>query len=179
MNNIEEIAYRFGVEWKLLIAQIINFFIFSFLLYFFIIKKIMENTSKRQKLILESIDNANKIKKNLENINNEKNKILLEAKIEAKNIIEKAHKEASLYLDQQIKNAKIEYNNILLKAKKEIELEKKQTFLNAKKEIYNLVLDTSRNVLSNSLDSNMKYKFDKMASLSLYKIFKEKKNDNE
>ena len=179
MNNIKEIASRFGVEWKLLIAQIINFCIFSFSLYFFIIKKIMENTSKRQKLILESIDNANTIKKNLENINNEKNKILIEANKEAKNIIDIAQKEAFLYLDEQVKNAKIEYNNILLKAKKEIELEKKQIFFQNKKEIYNLVLDTSRTVLSKSLDSNMKYQFDKIASSSLYKIFKEKNNSNE
>ena len=63
---MEELIQTFHIDWKLLIAQLINFAIVLFVLWKFAIKPLSKTMDKRTNDIEKSIDDAKKIEENLQ-----------------------------------------------------------------------------------------------------------------
>ena len=79
---VEEIARTFGVDWVHLGAQIISFGIVCAVLYAFAYKPILRMLDARRQQISSGLANAEKIKKQLERIEVERQEVLQKAGVD-------------------------------------------------------------------------------------------------
>lgn len=130
-----EILHAFGIEWKLLAIQALNFSIALFVLYRYAYKPIISVIEKRQKEIAEGVASAQHAKAEEEKIAQEKDGILLSARAEGgriaddlrkegleteRKIIHEAHEKSTAMIADAIKNAEEERVYILRETEKEI-----------------------------------------------------------
>lgn len=136
MNIIE----MFHLDWKLLIAQVINLGVVVFVLWFIIFKPLAKKITQRGQEIDKGLENAK-----------QSQALLAKSKQECLDIIKEAREKAKEIFSETEKNAQREKEKILALAKEESEkisrttkqnlLEEKEKVLNdAKKELAGLVV---------------------------------------
>src|SRR3989338_11410320 len=89
-----ELIEKLGIDWRLLLAQIVNFLILLFVLTKFAFRPLIKMLDGRAEKIQKSLENAQKIEKNLEEANKQKEAIILEARHGAQDIISQTKKES-------------------------------------------------------------------------------------
>lgn len=162
-NVLEQVVGKFGVDWRLLIAQIINFVVVTYLLYRFAFKPVLKTLSDRQKRIADGLQYTEEVEQKLKETEKEKNQIIKKASQDAKEIIDAAKEQAKNYLEKQSQEALLKAEETMKKAEAAIVLEKKQMLLDARKEIKDLVISTSEKVLSTSLTDQDRARFGQLA----------------
>ena len=93
-NPLTQITSEFGVNWGLFISQLIAFSIVAVLLNKFAYKPVLEVLEQRKAKIAEGLENADKIKAELE-----------QAESTRKEIIEKANAQANALIEEGFNNA--------------------------------------------------------------------------
>jgi len=146
----------FHIDWKIIIAQAINFVIVLFVLYFLIVKPLKKMMSERTELIEGGINDAKTNAEILKNTNKEYNEIVTRAKTEAHTIFQEGKQEAENKKAEMIENAKKEVDNMILNGKKILESEKSKILEEAKEEIVSLVVKATEKLL----ESHPSEKFD-------------------
>ena len=85
---------QLGIEPKLLLAQIVNFLIIAFVLTKLLYKPILAMLEKRKKEIAQGLELTEKMRLAEEKYKEKEEKLLSEARREARTIVEAAEKEA-------------------------------------------------------------------------------------
>lgn len=147
-----EIFKAFGLDIKLLIANLVNFLILVFILYKLGYKPILKFVNDRQKKIEKGIKDAEESAKRLSDASAKQEEITSKAHKEAQVIIGKAKDQAKVQADGIIKKTQDEAHNIVDKAKKEIALEKEQTLSNVHKEAALAVIAATEKLLKKKVD---------------------------
>lgn len=154
----------FHIDWKIIIAQAINFIIVFLVLYFLALKplrKVMsERSAKIAKGIEDAICNADALKATKE----EYKKIIAEAKNEANIIFQEGKREAEIKKNEMLEAAKVDVENLILTGKKSLEREKVQMVEDARKEIVSLVVAATEKLLNDEADSKLDAKLTKRIS---------------
>ncbi|PWU06121.1 MAG: ATP synthase F0 subunit B [Verrucomicrobia bacterium] len=166
-NAITKIAGQFGVQWNLLIAQIINFVLVAFLLYHFAFKPILKTLDERQKKIADGLRYTEEIEKKLKDTQAEQHAILHQANLEKKEILEKAHDQAKAYSEKQSQDAVSKAEYIIKKAEEAIALEKQKMLQSTRSELAQLVIATSEKVLQKNLSKEEQSRFNETATQEL------------
>lgn len=136
-----------GIDYKLLIAQVINFAILFFVFKKFIaapfIKFLTEEKRKEKEKdrILEELETKH------ERMLDEETKFRKKMKEEQEKILSETKKSAAELKEEMIKSAKAEADALLTRAKEQTEDEKRKFYQEAKK----YVADTSISVIENAL----------------------------
>ncbi|WP_185882987.1 F0F1 ATP synthase subunit B [Blattabacterium cuenoti] len=132
-----------------------HFIIFSILILFlskYAWKPIMDFIEKREKKIRISIDKADKLKVELEQIQIQKNEILKSAYIEKTHLLEEA-----IRIKKKMENeGLIKKQKIVNSAKKVIAKEKKIAFHQLKNEIGSISIEIAKKILQKKLNKNKK-----------------------
>lgn len=110
-----------GIQPILLIAQIVNFLIIFYLLKRFLFKPILTMLDKRKHEINENLERADRMAKEEEKIKEKQENMLVEAKKEAKTIIEQAKKQQDVLKKETIAKAHEEAQEIIAKARVQAE----------------------------------------------------------
>ncbi|MFH1233288.1 MAG: F0F1 ATP synthase subunit B [Patescibacteria group bacterium] len=150
---MDSLIETFHIDWRLLIAQAINFAIVFLALYFLIFKplsKVMEDRSAR---IAKSLDDAKKIEKKLITSEEEYKKRLSEVKKEASLILAKADNQAEENKQATIIKAKEEIGKLINLEKVKMQTEKAQTLKEIKEEVADLIIMTVEKVLEKKIDN--------------------------
>jgi F-type H+-transporting ATPase subunit b len=146
MDTVTQLFTTFGVTWPKFIAQVILFLLVYTVLKKFAFAPIIEVFERRRKVIEESEQNAEKIKKQLKDSEIHCQEILRKANEDAQRIIEegRASSEAQnqKHLQQSIKDAEA----IIIKANENVALERARMVAEVKKEMVHLVVDTTAKV---------------------------------
>ena len=148
----------FHIDWKIIIAQSINFVVVLFVLNFLIVKPLKKLMKERSETIAGGLDDASKNKELLKNTKKEYDEVLSKAKEEAHIIFQEGKKEAEEKKKIMIENAKEEVDNMILAGKKSLESEKAKIIEEAKQEIVSLVVKATEKLLEshNNEDFNKK-----------------------
>lgn len=168
---MDEIIKTFHIDWKLLIAQLINFAIVLFILWKFAIKPLSKVMNKRTKEIEKSLADAKKIEENMTKSQTERENLIKQTKREAQKIIQKSQEEGQKQGAEIVSQAKAEAQNIVTKTKEQIDLEKQKMLKEVKSEVANLVVKTTEKVLAKTVTKEMD---EKLIQESLKKAVKEK-----
>jgi F-type H+-transporting ATPase subunit b len=154
-----EILELFGVDWRLMIAQIINFAIVLFVLWRFAIKPLMKVMDERNKEISQGLDDAKQAAEKMEATEQEVKDKINQAKQETVQILEQAKQHADSHRQKNLAQTKEEVKVVIDKAKEQIEIEKQKMLADSKVEITELITKSLQKILSEGLSKELDEKY--------------------
>lgn len=110
-----------GIEPIYLLAQIVNFAIIFFLLRKFLYKPVLNMLDKRKAEVAESVDRVGRMEKEEEKLKEKHEKLLADARKEAKSIIEEAKKQLEKQKKELAAKAHDQSSEIIAKARQQAE----------------------------------------------------------
>jgi len=137
----------FGVDWKSLIAQFVNFAILMFILYKLAYKPLLKFMKDRTEAIARGVENAKQAKELLSNTKSEEEKILLAARKEAAAIVESARAAAEKQAAGIIAQAKNEVIRVVADGKEALAIERSNMLSQVKKDVINMVVASTEKIL--------------------------------
>ena len=121
---MSEIIKSFGIDWKLLLAQVVNFFILLYILRRFIYKPVSKMMGERKREIEKGLQFSKDAEEQLRQSETTKEKILKEARGQGLKIVSDAESNATLQKSQIVKEANRKKEEIILDAKRAIDEER-------------------------------------------------------
>lgn len=150
---MNELITTFHIDWKLIIAQLVNFSIVLFVLYKFAYGPMTKLMNERAEKIDKGLKDSEEAHKKLSEITEKEKAVLVEAKKQAQEIVSKAEAAAVKNKEEIIAEAKTQAEKILTDSSKKIEMEKDKMFQEVKGQIAELVIAATGKVISEKIDS--------------------------
>ena len=135
-----------GIDWRMLIAQMISFSIVFFILWRFAYKPIFTMLQVRREKIAESLANAEKIKAELARTEAERKRILAQAGDVANQMIEEGRNAAARVREVETQKAIAAAEQIMAKAREAAAQDHARMLAELKTEVGRLVVQTTATV---------------------------------
>ena len=135
-----------GIEWRILIAQLISFSIVFFALWKLAYKPIFTMLQARREKIAAALANAEKIKADVARTEAERQKILADAGDKANALIDEARQAAARVRETETQKAIAAAEQIVAKAREAAAQEHAQMLAGLKREVGRLVVQTTATV---------------------------------
>lgn len=148
-----EVLHKLGIDWKLLIAQGVNFLILLYILKRFVYKPMLAFLDERAGKIESGLQNAEAASKRLEEAEKEHSKLLADAQKQARAIVEEAMVVAKRRDAEQLEKTKAEVAALLEASQKNIAEENERALQEAKKELGNLVVLATEKLVGLKVDT--------------------------
>ncbi len=136
---MDELIHSLGINWKILIAQTINFTILVVVLNYFLYRPILKILDDRKKKIALDLENQKKSEHKLAQIESEKKDILEKARSEGSSLFKEVEKKASVLEASLRAQAEEEKAKIISDGKKELNMEKEKMMREIKSEAQSLI----------------------------------------
>lgn len=149
---MDELIQKLGIEWKLLIAQIINFVILFFVLKKFLYSPLVKFMNARKEKIVSGLEKAEKAEKAFEKIQEQKEQELAIVHKQAQSIIVKAKESADEKQQEILKFAEKKAQKIIDDAKQQINAEKEIMIKQIRSDIAHLVTDATQKILEQEMN---------------------------
>lgn len=154
-----EILQLFGVDWKLMLAQIVNFAIVAFVLWRFAIKPLMVNMEKRNQEIEQGLKDAEKSTQKLAESDREIRQSMQASQAKAMQVIMQAKKDAEQEKHATVEKTKQEVKHLIDKAKEQIANQQEEMILAAKTELAETVVETVKLIMDNKMNKDVDKKY--------------------
>ena len=148
-----ELIKTFGIEWKLLIAQLVNFFVLFYLLKRFAYQPILKMLEDRKEKIEKGLRDSEASQKKLAEIETKEKEVLVEARKQAQEIVAKAEAMAKKNKEEIAIAAKEQSEKIISEAEKKIELEKNKMMQEVRQQVAELVVSATEKIIGEKIDS--------------------------
>ena len=149
---MDSIISTFHIDWKIIVAQAINFGVVFVVLYIYALKPLSKLMSERSETIGKGINDAKTNAELLSKTKAEYEEALVKARNEANKIFQDGKKEAEAKKTVMLEEAKQEVAKVIDNGKKTLEAEKIKMVEEAKKEIVELALKVSEKLLGSKID---------------------------
>ena len=144
----------FHIDWKIIIAQSINFIVVLFVLYFLLVKPLKKMMKERTETITGGLNDAKVNKELLLKTQKEYDDVLIKAREEAHIIFQEGKKEAEEKKKEMVEKAGLEVEQMIINGKKVLESEKAKMVEEAKNEIVSLVVKATEKLLESHKDQD-------------------------
>jgi F-type H+-transporting ATPase subunit b len=151
---MDSIISTFHIDWKIIVAQAINFAVVFLVLYFFALKPLVKLMAERAEKIAKGVNDAKSNATMLEKTSKEYEEILAKARVEANKIFQTGKKDGEDNKVKMIEEGKNEVKIIIESGKKSLEMEKVKMVEEAKKEIVALAMKATEKLMSTKQDLN-------------------------
>jgi F-type H+-transporting ATPase subunit b len=135
-----------GIDWRMLIAQLISFSIVFFVLWRFAYRPIFTMLELRREKIAQGLANAEKIKTQLAKTETDRQKILADAGDQANRLIDEAREAAAHVREVEIQKAIAAAEQIIAKAREAAAQDHARMLGELKREVGRLVVQTTTTV---------------------------------
>lgn len=166
---MDSIIETFHLDWKLFLAQAVNFGIVVFVLWKFAFKPLVKKMDERTKMIEDSYEKTKSLEQEQKDISILKDKIIFEARQESKKIIDEAGVQAKKYDETMKSRTHNEAAKILSQAKDMIMEEKNNMMNQVKAEASELVILAVQKVLQEKITPEMDKKLSEKAVAEIIK----------
>jgi F-type H+-transporting ATPase subunit b len=160
-----EFFKKFGIDWRLVLGQILNFAVLLFLLERFVFKRFLKILGERKKEIETGIKLAEKVKERIEEIKKQREKILENARKKANEILYKAVEAGEIQkkkiIDEAIAEAELKSEKIIRQAKERAKREAEREILERKKEYLERITNLTFSVFEKILKEKITIEEDK------------------
>jgi len=156
-----------GIDWKILIPQIVNFLVLFFVLRWLLYKPILNILNERRKKIETSLAIAEKTKKESEELDKKIKENIEKSKKEALAILEEAKKQAETTKKEITSQAGKEAEYLLKKAEERIREQKVELQKEIRNDVVNLTISVTEKIIGKNLD---KATSEKLASEAINEI---------
>ncbi len=155
---MESIISTFHIDWKIIIAQAVNFGVVFVVLYVFALKPLSKLMAERSERISKGLSDAKANESILAKSQAEYEDILLKAKGEANKIFQDGKKEAEASKIAMLEDAKNQVAVIMENGKKTLEAEKTKMVEEAKKEIIALAMQATEKLIGTKMNDGFNHK---------------------
>lgn len=142
-----EIFAKLGIDWKLLIAQAINFGVLFWALRRFAYRPMLDFLEKRTERIEKGLKDAESAGVKLKEMEEKEKAVLVSARTEARAIIAVAEESAKKRDSEHLALTEAKAKKFLAEAEMKIEEEKRKVLASAKEEIVSLVTISVEKIL--------------------------------
>lgn len=149
---MESLIKTFHLDWKLILAQIVNFTIVVLVLWKWAYKPLLRIMEERTKKIEDGFANAQKFEHELAILPKERERILFEATKEGEVFLRQAQLRVKEYEEEMKEKTRQEVGRFIMEGKDELARQKDQVLRETKVEISELVLEVSKKVLGEMVD---------------------------
>ncbi len=146
-----ELIHKLGIDWKLLIASIVNFFLLFFILRKYAYRPILGMLEKREKMVADSVDKSAAIEKEFRAMEEKKALELKEMRAEASRLMAEAAHKAERLKTELLAEAKAESERLMAKTKAELTRERQALKASVRAEVADLVVAATEKVLVQKL----------------------------
>ncbi len=151
-KEIGGILGTLGINWKLFIAQLINFGIILAVLWKWVFIPVAKKLQERTEKIEKSLNDVDRIEKEKQEFTSWRQEETNKARIESQVIISNSVTDAEKVKQDILQKAKEEQNKLVEQAKSQIASEKQRALEEAKGEMAELVTSASEKILRKKLD---------------------------
>lgn len=152
-----ELIDKLGIDWRILVAQIVNFFLLLLILYKLLYKPILNVLEKRRLRVKESVEKAKEIEEKLTKTDLVIKEKRETARKEIVKLVEEAKREALEEKELIKKETQLEVEKTKNKLKEELKTEKDNLINEAQAEIKDLVIMLSKKLIKKEItDSRQK-----------------------
>lgn len=141
----------FGLNWKLFLAQLINFGIILFVLWKWVWGPVTKGLADRTAKIENSLQEAEKISKDREDFDSWKQGEIATVRREAAGILTEAKQSAEHLRKQSLEQTKAEQEKFVAQTQAKLQQEKENLINEAKQEIASLVVQSTELILREKL----------------------------
>ena len=134
--------------------QLILFVGLIFLLRKFAWKPILDAVNEREKTIIDSLNSAKEVQKEMESLQTENKKILQEARVESDVMLNQSKQFGKEIIVQAKADAKVEAEKIIVQAKQSIDNEKRAAMNEIKNQVANLSVEIASKVIDKEMKKN-------------------------
>lgn len=144
---MSDMLTKLGIDWKLFIAQLVNFLILFITLRAFAWKPIIMALEERRAKIKKGIDDAELAKRQVKDLEVEREAVLAKARTEAMRIIEQAEQKAQALKDEKIKATQEEIEKERTEAKEQIKGERAASYNMLKQDLAKLIASATGKIV--------------------------------
>ena len=155
---MDSLISTFHIDWKLMLAQLINFAVVIVVLWIFALKPLKKLMDERGETIKGGLDNAEKQKELLAQQKEDYDAALAEARAQAAAMLKETKKEVEVVRADMMQKAQSDVTASIEAGKKQLESEKQKMMEEAKKEIVSLVMSATEKVLGGAVSEKVEAK---------------------
>lgn len=149
---MDQLLGAFGIDWKLLIAQAVNFGIVLVALWYFLYTPVLKVLEDRRKVVAKGVADAQEAAATLAEADSEVTKRLTSADMEAQEITQRAKAAAAQTKANLLKEAEERAAQIALNAKKRAEEDAKRVRAESERDIARLAILASEKLMKGKHD---------------------------
>ncbi len=142
-----EIIHVFGIHWKLLVAQLVNFSIVLFVLHRYLYKPVFAMLQKRQEIIAKGLADAENAAKEKAVIADTKDEILRSAREEGGGIVKDLRKQAAEAEHKMLRDAAEKSDALLAEARNKAVEEREHILRESEKEVARMAVLAAEKIL--------------------------------
>ena len=142
-----EILQTLGIDWKLLIAQIINFAVVAIVLTYFVYKPVLKAIDARRERTKKAMRDADDIGRAKRDMEEERIKRMRAADDESKAMLEKAKKHAEAVQTELLAKARSEADAALQKGRAQLENERREALASLQDTVAGVVIRMTEKIL--------------------------------
>lgn len=154
---------RLGVDWRLLVAQLVNFGVVLFVMWKWVYRPLLKVMDERAKKIEQGLKDAAAASADRQGAGAEKDQIVTAARLQSKEIIEEAERLAKELHGAQVAKARQEVEAVVKQGKTQLQADKAAMLAEAKGELAGLVTAAAEKVIAAKLDASTDAAFVKRA----------------
>ncbi len=144
---MEELVKIFGIDWHLILAQVVNFAIVFAVIYYFAYKPVISVVSERQQKIEKGLEDSKQAAIALLESQKKSEDIISKAKKEASQLLSKANDAIVKNREEEISKTKNETARMIADHQKELEKAKEKIMIEIKGEVADLVVKSVEKVV--------------------------------
>ena len=148
-----ELLAKLGIEWPILLAQIVNFAILLAVLGKFVYKPVMRMLDERKEGVAKALEREEKASAKLASADAEREKILAQTRTDSQKLIDEAKQDGEDMKRKLLASAKEEIAKMKADADKRLKDERVRLVSDVKGEIGTLIVDTIEKTLGDVLDA--------------------------
>lgn len=152
---MQELISKFGIDYKLIIMQVVNFGILLWLLKRFAYKPVLEMLAERRKKIAEGLSDAEKTKMLREELEATREDFLAKARKDSDEVLRSAREDATAQSEELIAKSREKIMRLAEETKRSLEEEKKRALQEIRAEAAGLVARASAKVLAGVVDKKI------------------------
>ena len=141
-----------GIDWQVLLAQLINFGILFGLLFFLLYKPMRRTFDERSNRIKESMEQAEQIKEQMAGTEEQVKEQLAAARREGQDVLAQAAQMGERLKEEARGEARQEAEVIVARARTEIERERDEAIDEVKRQFVDLAITAAEKVVNETLD---------------------------
>lgn len=149
---MSDLITNLGIDWRLLLAQIVNFCLLFWLLRRFVFVPLGVFLRERSKKIEKGLADADFVSAQRERIKTLKAKMIAEGQKEVQTMMTEARARSQAEADAMFEKAKLRKDDLVSEARRQIHEEKEHALKEAKQELSRLVVFATEKVLREKVD---------------------------